>query len=257
MGNRRVVVGWSRPARCEGVCIELHCKRLRINGCRALVSGAGRGIGRGVVEGLLARGAERVYAGVRELTVPVPEGSIPVLLDVTDADQVQAAASRAGDVTLVVNNAGVCGARPALAATDPDGARLEMEVNYFGTLSMCRAFAPVLGANGGGVLVNVLSVVSWFAPPEVGSYAASKSAQWALTNSLRAELRGQCTQVVGLHCGYVDTNMSAGVIGPKLSVAEVATALLDGVEAGVPEVVVDQRSRDIKMMLPRDQQLLY
>jgi NAD(P)-dependent dehydrogenase (short-subunit alcohol dehydrogenase family) len=132
-----------------------------------------------------------------------------------------------------------------------------MEVNYFGTLAMCRAFGPVLAGNGGGAVVNMLSVGSWYTNPNFGSYSASKAAAWALTNGIRVELRRQGTLVVAVHAGYVDTDMVGGVAAPKISPDDVAAQTFDAVEAGLEEVLADQRTRDIKAAVPHDLEVLY
>jgi NAD(P)-dependent dehydrogenase (short-subunit alcohol dehydrogenase family) len=228
-----------------------------ISGSRVLVTGAGRGLGRALAEALLERGAATVYGGARNrgsITVP---GVVPVQLDITDPSQVAAAAAQCGDVTILINNAGIMRRVPLLAAPDTTAARAEMETNYFGTLAMCRAFAPVLAASGGGALVNVLSVVSWLAVPFQGSYAASKSAAWALTNAVRVELRGQGTQVTGIFASYIDTHMAAGATLPAISPRDAAAQILDGIEAGAEEVLTDQRTRTVKAALPDDLAQLY
>lgn len=228
-----------------------------ISGSRALVTGAGRGLGRVLTEALLERSAAAVYGGARDPDAISVPGVVPVRLDITDPGQVAAAAARCGDVNILVNNAGIMRRTPLLAATDTAAARAEMETNYFGTLAMCRAFAPVLAANGGGALVNILSVVSWLAVPFQGSYAASKSAAWALTNAARVELRSQGTQVTGIFASYIDTDMAAGAALPKISPQEVAAQVLDGIEAGAEEVLTDQRTRSVKAALPDDLAQLY
>lgn len=230
---------------------------MQIEGATALVTGANRGLGRAFARALLERGASRVYAGARDPgTVDLP-GVEPVRLDVTDAGAVTAAAERCGAVDLLVNNAGVLRHAALIGAPSLDDARYEMEVHYFGTLAMCRAFAPVLARNGGGAIVNVHSVVSWFSPPDSGSYAASKAAQWALTNAIRTELAVQGTHVVGLHVGFIDTDMAAGVEAPKIAPEAVAAQALDAVEAGEPEVLADDTARHFKASLPRDQEVVY
>jgi NAD(P)-dependent dehydrogenase (short-subunit alcohol dehydrogenase family) len=178
-------------------------------------------------------------------------------LDVTKPDDVRTAASRCGDVTLLINNAGAMLRTPLLAAPDLSAARSEMETNYFGTLTMCRAFAPVLAKNGGGAVVNVLSVASWLASPFNGSYGASKSAEWALTNAIRIELRASGTLVVGVHAGWIDTDMAASVPESKISTGDVVRQTLDGVECGDEEVLTDDSTRHVKASLPSDQTLLY
>jgi NAD(P)-dependent dehydrogenase (short-subunit alcohol dehydrogenase family) len=231
---------------------------MRIADSVALVTGAGRGLGRAYVQELAERGAATIYAGARDPSQVTGPG-IPVPLDVTDPDQVAAAARRCADITLLVNNAGVMALSPLIGAAAMDGARQEMETNYFGTLAMCRAFAPVLEGNGGGAIVNMLSVVSWFTNPANGSYGASKAAAWSLTNGVRIELARQGTLVVGVHAGFVDTAMATQLAGdaPKISPADVARQVFDAVEAGEVEVLADERTRRIKSLLPDDHEKIY
>ncbi|GAS93835.1 short-chain dehydrogenase [Mycolicibacterium canariasense] len=230
-----------------------------ITGAVAVVTGANRGLGRAYVAALLERGAARVYAGARNPdSVVVDDGRITaVALDITDAAAVSAAASTATDATIVINNAGLMLTSPFLSASDPDAARKEMDTNYFGTLAMARAFAPVLAANGGGALVNVLSVVSFYSLPFNASYCASKAAEWSLTNALRLEMRGAGTLVVGVHPGFIDTDMTATVSDDKIPPGEVAAQTLDAVQAGRPEVLTDAFTRTIKQTIPQHLQTLY
>jgi NAD(P)-dependent dehydrogenase (short-subunit alcohol dehydrogenase family) len=230
-----------------------------IDGITALVTGANRGLGMAFTQALLDLGATKVYAGARRPgTVDVTDARIvPVRLDITNPDDVAAAAHYCADVSLVINNAGVMLQAPFLSAPDLSSARAEMETNYFGTLAMARAFAPVLAAAGGGALVNVLSVVSWYAPPFNASYCASKSAEWALTNALRVELRGQGTLVVGVHAGFIDTDMASTVADSKISPSEVAKQTLDAVQNGQPEVLTDDWTRYVKESVATDQRSLY
>src|SRR3954447_15799943 len=183
---------------------------MMIGGSTALVTGANRGLGKALVRALLEAGCAKVYAGARNIEGIASDRVVqPLPLDITNMDQVAAAAARCGDVDILINNAGVAGFTPALAAPTMDNARLEIETNYLGTLAMCRAFAPVLAANGGGAIVNMLSVTSFFTNPENGSYGASKAAEWSLTNGVRIELAQQGTLVVGVHAGFIDTEMVA------------------------------------------------
>jgi NAD(P)-dependent dehydrogenase (short-subunit alcohol dehydrogenase family) len=223
----------------------------------ALVTGAGRGLGRAFARELVRRGAATVYGAARDPGAVTEPGVSPVALDITDPGRVAQAARQCADVSLLVNNAGVMTLSPLIGAASMDGARLEMETNYFGTLAMCRAFAPVLAANGGGALVNVLSVVSWFTNPVNGTYGASKAAEWALTNGIRIELARHGTLVVGVHASFIDTDMAAGLDSPKISPASVVQQVLDAVEAGQIEVLADERTRQIKASLPRDHELIY
>lgn len=231
---------------------------MQIMGAVALVTGANRGIGRAFTAELLARGASKVYAAARDVTtVEVTDPRIvPVALDVTDPARVAALAQELGDVTLLVNNAGVAAFSTPLTAP-LDQARREIETNYLALVGLTQAFAPVLAANGGGAVVQMLSVVSWAAPPALSTYAASKAAAWAWTNAARIELRRQKTEVVGVHVGFVDTDLAAGVDSEKVDPAAVATAAFDGLEAGEPEVAVDDFSRTVKAGLSDDQNLIY
>jgi NAD(P)-dependent dehydrogenase (short-subunit alcohol dehydrogenase family) len=230
-----------------------------IAGAHALVTGANRGLGRALVNELLNRGVARVYAAARNPdTVDFHDDRVfPIRLDVTKPDDVRAAAARCADVDVLINNAGAMLRTPLLAAPDLSAARSEMETNYFGTLAMCRAFAPVLAHNGGGAVVNVLSVASWLASPFNGSYGASKSAEWALTNAIRVELRAAGTLVVGVHAGWIDTDMAADVSDAKISTGDVAGQTLDAVEHGDEEVLTDDGTRDVKASLPTDLTSLY
>jgi NAD(P)-dependent dehydrogenase (short-subunit alcohol dehydrogenase family) len=230
-----------------------------LSGARVLVTGANRGLGKAFVEDLLKRDVAVVYAAARNPeTIDVGDDRvIPIRLDITNPDDVHEAASRCADVTVLINNAGAMLRSPFLAATDMGAARGEMETNYFGTLAMCRAFAPVLAENGGGAIVNMLSVASWLASPFNGSYSASKSAQWALTNAIRTELRATGTLVVGVHAGWIDTDMAANVPEDKISAGDVAAQTLDAVERGDEEVITDDATRQVKASLPTDQSSLY
>ncbi|MFG1689086.1 SDR family oxidoreductase [Nonomuraea sp. NPDC049269] len=229
---------------------------MEIEGSVALVTGANRGIGRAFTRALLARGAAKVYAGVRRPEDFEEPGLEPLRLDVTAPDQIAAAASAASDATIVINNAGII-AGPGLLEGSLEGARQELEVNYLGTWAVSRAFAPVLAANGGGVLVNMLSVASWRANNRFPGYAASKAAQWSLTNALRVGLREQGTLVVGVHVGYVDTDATVEVDAPKVEAAEVAARTMDAISRDEPEVLVDETARRVRAALSGPLELLY
>jgi NAD(P)-dependent dehydrogenase (short-subunit alcohol dehydrogenase family) len=222
---------------------------MKIQNRVALVTGANRGLGLAFTRGLLAAGASKVYAAARDpSTIRLP-GVHAIALDVTRDDSVAAAVAAAGDVDLLINNAGVSRRSSLLAGDAIDKLEAELETNLFGVLRTSRAFAPVLARNGGGAIVNMLSVLSWVAIPTSSTYSTSKSAAWGLTNALRHELRGQGTQVVGVHVGYIDTDMTSGITAPKLSPEEVVRAVLGGVEAGQDEVLVDELSQQVKQGL--------
>jgi len=230
---------------------------MKVAGSIALVTGANRGLGRAFAFELVSRSAAKVYGAARDPAAVEVPGTTPVRLDVTDPDRVAAVARECADVTLLVNNAGVMKISTFTAAPNLDAARAEMEINYFGTLSMCRAFAPVLAGNGGGAVVNMLSVTSFYNNPLEASYGASKSAEWSLTNGLRVELHRQGTLVVGVHASFIDTDMAALASAPKISPESVARQVFDAVEADQIEVLADERSRFVKASLSRDHELIY
>ena len=230
---------------------------MKIEGSVALVTGADRGLGQADARELVSRGAAKVYGAARHPGQVSEPGVTPIALDITDAELVTQAARECGDVSLLVNNAGVMKASTFLSAPDLDAARQEMETNYFGTLRMCRAFAPVLAANGGGAIVNMLSVTSFYTNPLDASYGASKAAGWSLTNGIRIELHHQGTLVIAVHAGFIDTDMAALADAPKISPQSVARQICDAVEAGQVEVLADERTRFVKASLPRDHELIY
>jgi NAD(P)-dependent dehydrogenase (short-subunit alcohol dehydrogenase family) len=230
---------------------------MKIDGSVALVTGANRGLGQVYARELVKRGAARVYGAARDPAGVTEPGVTPIALDITDAERVAQVAAQCADVSLLVNNAGVMKASTFINAPNLDAARLEMETNYFGTLSMCRAFAPVLAANGGGAIVNMLSITSFYTNPFNASYGASKAAAWSLTNGVRLELHHQGTLVVAVHAGFIDTDMAALVNAPKDSPESVAQQVFDAVEAGQVEVLADERTRTVKAQLSRDHDLIY
>jgi NAD(P)-dependent dehydrogenase (short-subunit alcohol dehydrogenase family) len=222
---------------------------MKIQDSVAFVTGANRGLGLALVHELLARGASKVYAGVRDpASIRLP-GVVPVKLDVTNADEVIVAAAQCGDVTLLINNAGIAKVVSYLDPAAIDTARDILDANFLGPIRMSQAFTPILARNGGGAIVNVLSVGSWVNSPELSLYAASKSAAWGFTNGLRTSLRAQGTQVVGLHVGFMDTDMTAGFDFPKSSPQEVAAQTIAGVESGLEEVLADDITRTVKQGL--------
>jgi NAD(P)-dependent dehydrogenase (short-subunit alcohol dehydrogenase family) len=218
-----------------------HC--MKIAGSTALVTGANRGFGRHLAAELLARGAT-VYAGARNPdSVDLP-GVTPVRLDITDPASVAAAAKLAGNVNLLINNAGIDTGTDLLEG-DLELIRLELETHYLGTLSMARAFAPVIAGNGGGAMLNVLSALSWVTFPALGAYGAAKSAEWSMTNALRVQLAERGIRVASLHVGYMDTDMAAGVTAPKSDPAQIARIAVDGIEADAYEITADETSRRV------------
>jgi NAD(P)-dependent dehydrogenase (short-subunit alcohol dehydrogenase family) len=226
---------------------------MEIAGQTAFVTGANRGIGRRFVDELLARGAAKVYAGMRDPeradeALRVDTRVERVRLDVTDLASVEAAARQAEDVSLLVNNAGISIVEPLLEGP-LDGTRRTIDTNLYGPLRVTRAFAPALRAHR-GALVNILSALSWFTAPGAGAYAMSKAGAWAMTNALRLELAPAGVLVQGVHLGAADTDMMGDYEGPKIDPADVARQSIDGVEKGEIEILADDWTRTVKAALP-------
>jgi len=221
-----------------------------LNGKVALVTGANGGIGSALVRGLLDKRVAKVYIAARSAAVLVelvkldPARVVAIELDITQMAAVKAAAASCGDTDLLINNAGV---NRCVGLFSPSGmtcAREEMEVNFFGTLAMCRAFAPVLVSRG-GTLVNVCSIIGLVNMPANGTYCASKAAGHSLLQGVRAELAPRGVQVVGVYPGPVDTRMTAGMDSPKTTPEQVAAAVLTGVENGDEEIFPDPMSAQV------------
>ncbi|MYX37442.1 MULTISPECIES: SDR family oxidoreductase [unclassified Streptomyces] len=221
-----------------------------------LVTGGSRGIGKALVEELYARGAGKVYATARDPRSVTHPDAVALALEVTNPDSVAAVAEQAQDVTVLINNAGAA-TRSRFLTSSLDDIRRVFEINFYGPLLLTRAFAPVIERNGGGHILNVLSVHSWFARAEGGAYSASKSAFWSQTNSLRQALQPQGIGVTGLHMGLVDTDMTAHVDALKISPRDVAVAALDGVESDAFEVLTDDLTRWVKDALSGDPVAMY
>lgn len=219
---------------------------VNIKGSTVVVTGGQRGLGKAIVDELLARGAAKVYATAR---APKPSSDprvVGVELDVTDADSVANLGVSAPDAQIVINNAGVFGA-PTLLDSDIEEVREVFETNYFGALRVAKAFAPILADNGGGALVDIASILSWM--PGSGGYGDSKAALWSATNSLRLELEKQGTLVVAAHLSFTDTDMTSGFDAPKNTPAQVARAIVDGIERDDTEVLADDDTRYVKAAL--------
>lgn len=223
---------------------------MNISKAIAVVTGANRGIGRALVEALLEKGALRVHATARRLAdlAPVvaldPKRVNALQLDVSIPGEIAAAAEAARDANMLINNAGVLDSGTALEAP-ADAFRRNMETNYYGMLHTTRAFSPVIEANGGGAVVNVLTVVALASMPGLGVYNASKAAAWSMTQSLRAGLATRGIQVFGVFPGPVDTDMARELSLPKTPASEVARAILEGIEAGTEDIFPDPMSRQV------------
>jgi NAD(P)-dependent dehydrogenase (short-subunit alcohol dehydrogenase family) len=238
--------------------LEGSTESMNITGQIALVTGANRGIGKQFVLELLERGAEKVYAAARRPeSIEIDDARVvPLRLDLLDNESVVAAAAAASDISLLVNNAGI--STGALLVTgDLAEARRELETHLWGTLDVIRTFAPVLAANGGGAIVNILSALSWFSSPGAGAYAVAKAAEWNMTNGVRLELAGQGTHVQGVLLGAANTDLMAGYDGPMIDPRDVPRASLDGLADGSIEVIVDDWTSMVKASLAGDPAAFY
>ena len=235
---------------------------MKIEGSVALVTGGNRGIGEAFVRAFLKAGAAKVYVGARDpanaahLVAEAPDRVVAIALDITRPDQVEAAAKRCDDVSILVNNAGAFTMQRLIGAPDISGARLEMETNYFGPLAMCRAFAPVLARHPQSAIANVLSAGGLVAVPGMGGYSPSKFAARAMTTCVRAELAGQNTAVTALIVGSVDTRMASHVQGFKEAPSTIAEAGLKAIARGTEEVDTDFMAIDVRASLARDPKTL-
>jgi NAD(P)-dependent dehydrogenase (short-subunit alcohol dehydrogenase family) len=219
-----------------------------------LVTGANGGLGRAFVAEALERGAEKVYATARTPRDWDDPRVVPLALDINSPESVAAAAEQAADTTILINNAGVSDAGLPTLSTPLDAVRSVFETNVFAQLAVTQAFAPVLARNDGGGIVNVHSALSWLG---TGPYAATKAAFWSLSNALRVELLDQKTHLLGAHLGYTDTPMTAGLDVPKEDPRDIVVAIYDGLEAGEPEVLADETSRQVKQALAGPLPALY
>ncbi|MFI6335460.1 SDR family oxidoreductase [Streptomyces sp. NPDC050535] len=225
-----------------------------LEGAVVLVTGGNRGIGKAIVDDLLTRGVSKVYATARNPLPSTDPRLVTLPLEVTDQASIDALVTAAPDVTVLINNAG--GSSPDTYLDTPiEDIRNVFETNFFGPLNLTRAFVPVIEGNGGGHILNAHSALSWVALH--GAYSATKAALWLQTNALRIELLDRGIGVTGLHMGYVDTDMTAGVTQPKSKPADIAKEALDGIEKGAYEVLADETSRQAKAALSGDITNLY
>lgn len=216
---------------------------MKLEGRTIVVTGANRGLGRSLVEALLERGAAKVYAAVRDTTTaPSDPRIVAVRLDLQDRASIAEAAHLAGDATVLINNASTAAFAGPLDA-DPEAVRAEMAVNFDGTFDVIRSFAPVLARNGGGAIVNILSLLSLASTPPMTGYSASKAATHSLTQALRPVLKAEGISVHGVYPGGIDTDMLAGIGVPKTPAHEVAAGLLDGLTAGDEDIFPDPNAR--------------
>jgi NAD(P)-dependent dehydrogenase (short-subunit alcohol dehydrogenase family) len=225
---------------------------MKLDNATVFITGANRGLGLAFAREALARGARKVYAAARDPASVVLPGVVPIKVDVTNADDIAAAVLACGDVTLLINNAGIATTGGFLADDAVASAQRHLDTNFFGPLRLTQAFAPILAANGGGAILNVLSVSSWINGPLLANYGMSKSAAWAMTNGTRIELTEQKTQVLALHVGFIDTDLTNGFDVPKSAPDAVVRTTLDALEAGASEVLADDLARQVHAGLSAD-----
>lgn len=220
-----------------------------------LVTGANGGIGTHLVHEALERGAAKVYATARTPRDWNDDRIVSLRLDVTDLESIRSVAAAAGDVTVLINNAGTSVSSPGILTQTDDEIRANVDTNFLGPLHLTRAFAPIISARPGGIVINIHSALSWFAA--AGIYSATKAALWSTTNSLRIELAPAGVHVVGVHVGWVDTAMAAHTTDPKTDPADLVRTVYDAVEAGEYEVLADETSVRLKAALSAPIEALY
>lgn len=220
---------------------------MTLNDSVVFITGANRGLGLQLAKAALAAGAKKVYGAARDPKSVTLPGVIPVQLDVTDHDEIAAVTRTYTDVNILINNAGIVRAGAILADNALEQARAEMETNVIGPMLLSKGFAPALKANGGGAIVNILSVLAWYSQGPTNTYSMSKSAAWALTNGLRIELAAQGTKVIGAHMGYMDTDMTAAYDIAKIQPQDVAAQIFAALAEGKEEVLADDLTRQVKL----------
>jgi NAD(P)-dependent dehydrogenase (short-subunit alcohol dehydrogenase family) len=218
---------------------------MKLENAVVLITGANRGLGLEFAKQALAQGARKVYAAARNPQSITLEGVVPVQLDVTDAAMISRLAAELTDVTLLINNAGIAETGAFLQDNAEAMLRRQLETNLFGPMFLTQAFAPVLKANGGGAIINVLSIASWITGPLLATYAATKAATWSFTNAIRQELLSQQTQVLGLHVGFIDTDLTKDIDAPKVTVDSVVSQTFQALERGDSQVLADEGTRQV------------
>lgn len=228
-----------------------------------LVTGANRkhGIGRALIDEAIKRGAKKIYASARDisqlddLVEKFPAQVVPIALELTKFDQIQRTAKvLASDTQILINNAGACGYSGCLFNYDEQLARKEMEVNYFASLHLINAFSKNIIENGGGAIVNIISIGGLYPSPAHITYSASKAALYSLTQALRIEMKMNSftTPVFGVYPGPIDTDMSKNLDVRKESAENLAIRVFDGMEQGVLDITTDELSDYFKSFLKKD-----
>ncbi|EJJ29712.1 SDR family oxidoreductase [Rhizobium sp. CF142] len=214
------------------------------------ITGANRGLGLAFAREARRRGAAKIYAGMRNTAGFNEPDIIPIRIDVTDKASIAAAAGLAADTTLLINNAGIAELidGPLSGDVEEQSQRL-FDVNYHGVVRVTRAFEPILSAQPQAAIINVLSDIVWLPRPILTPYAASKAAAWSYTNQLRFHLREKGIQVLGLHVGFVDTDLTDGINVPKASPQDVVRQTYDALAAGRSEIMADRGTTVLKSTL--------
>lgn len=220
---------------------------MKLDNKTVFVSGANRGIGKAIVQALLKQPVKKVYAAARNIADLPDFGDarvVAVVLDITKRAQIDNAVQKANDVDLLINNAGVL-TSAGVVTGDPKPLMHDMEVNYFGTLSMVNAFTPVLEKRGNGAIANVISVVGLASIPGIGGYSASKAALFSATQAMRSELKAKNIRVYGIFPGPIDTDMAKNVPADKASPEITGKNIVDGILASQEDIFPDPFSANI------------
>lgn len=223
---------------------------MKITDAVVFVTGANRGLGLVLAQEALQRGAKKVYAGMRSTVGFDQDGIIPVQIDVTDTESIQKAVAECADVNLLINNAGI--ARLNQSPVDAEitaTTRKVLETNLYGVIDSTQHFSPVLQQNAESYIVNILSDVSWEPSTFLASYAISKAAAWSYTNSTRQALSHSNVHVMGVHVGFIDTDLTQTLDIPKISPKTVAEQVFDGIEQNAFEVLVGESTQKLKQDL--------
>ncbi|MHC2461485.1 SDR family oxidoreductase [Bradyrhizobium embrapense] len=225
-----------------------------IKNATVFITGANRGLGLAFAREARRRGAAKVYAGMRKTDGFNEPGIIPVKIDLTDPASIAAAAALAADTTILINNAGIAALvdGPLSADVAAQSARM-FDTNYYGVVRVTRAFEPILSTRQNAAIINVLSDIVWLPRPILTPYAASKAAAWSYTNQLRFHLRERGVQVLGLHVGFVDTDLTNGIDVPKASPEDVVRQTYDALVAGKSEVMADKGTAALKSTLAAEE----
>ncbi|WOD20434.1 SDR family oxidoreductase [Paraburkholderia kirstenboschensis] len=225
-----------------------------VKNATVFITGANRGLGLAFAREARQRGAAKVYAGMRNTNGFEEPGIVPVRIDVTDTASIAAAAELAADTTLLVNNAGIAALIDGPLAHDVEAQSARMfDTNYYGVVRVTKAFEPILAARPDAAIINVLSDIVWLPRPYLAPYAASKAAAWSYTNQLRFHLQARGVQVLGLHVGFVDTDLTNGIDVPKASPEDVVRQTYDALAAGKSEIMADRGTAILKSTLAAEE----